>query len=171
MPLFRMLSKLIDVLATYANLIAVFCLVAMTLLINVEVFSRTFFGVSTLISEEWSSYMLVYMIFLGLASTYRQDALLRVEVIFMRLHKKHQDLIRLICLLLAIVFVVLFDYELTRFVLSSYLSGLKSISFSETPLYIPQIAMPIGVALLGLQLLRDGIQIIIALRQNITSCT
>lgn len=171
MPLFRMLSKLIDVLAAYANLIAVVSLVAMTLLINIEVFSRTLFGVSTLISEEWSSYMLVYMVFLGLAATYRQDALLRVDVIFMRLRQKHQELVRFICLLLAIVFVILFDYQLTTFVLSSYFSGLKSISFSETPLYIPQIAMPIGLALLGLQLLRDSIQSIIALRQNTTSYT
>jgi TRAP-type transport system small permease protein len=163
-----MLSKLIDALAGYANLVAVISLVAMTLLINVEVFSRTLFGVSTLISEEWSSYMLVYIMFLGLAATFRQNAFLRVEIIFVRLRKRHQEVIKMICLLLAIVFVMLFDYQLVAFVLSSYLGGLKSISFSETPLYIPQIAMPIGLSLLGLQLVKDGVQSVVALRRNTT---
>jgi TRAP-type C4-dicarboxylate transport system permease small subunit len=166
-----MLSKLIDALAGYANVVAVISLVAMTLLINVEVFSRTLFNVSTLISEEWSSYMLVYVMFLGLAVTFRQNAFLRVEIIFLRLRKRHQDVVRLIYLLLAVIFVILFDYQLVAFVLSSYLGGLKSISFSETPLYIPQIAMPIGLTLLGLQLLRDGIQSVIDLRRSTTPGT
>jgi TRAP-type transport system small permease protein len=167
----RILSKVIDALARYANHIAVISLVAMALLINVEVFCRTLFSVSTLVSEEWSSYMLVYVMFLGLAATFRQNAFLRVDIIFLRLRNRHQQVVKLICLLLAIIFVVLFDYQLVAFVLSSYLGGLKSISFSETPLYIPQIAMPIGLTLLGLQLIREGIQSVIALRRNTTPDT
>jgi hypothetical protein len=52
---------------------------------------------------------------------------------------------------------VILDYEVITFVISTYQKHLRSISFSETPLVIPQIAMPIGITLLGLQLLREFI--------------
>ena len=153
-----LLSRLIDNLARYANYVALISLVAMTLLICVEVFSRTFLGISTLVGEEWPSYMLVAIVFLGLATTYKENAFIIVEIVFARLSKSHQKALRFVCLLLAIVFVVLFDYQLISFVVSSYTGGSKSISFSETRLFIPQATMPIGTTLLGLQLIKDAIR-------------
>lgn len=129
----------------------------MTLLISVEVFSRTLLGFSTLVGEEWPSYMLVAIVFLGLAATYKANAFIIVEIVFARLRNSQQKAIRFICILLAIVFVALFDYQLISFVVSSYFKGSKSISFSETPLFIPQAAMPIGITLLGLQLIKDAV--------------
>jgi TRAP-type transport system small permease protein len=153
--LIQVLSRVIDGLARYANYAALASLVAMALLVSVEVFSRTFLGVSTLVGEEWPSYMLVYVVFLGLASAYGDNAFITVDVLRRRLRENHQKVLRLVCLLLAVVFVILFDYQLISFVGSSYFSGSRSISFSETPLVIPQAAMPIGVTLLGLQLVKD----------------
>jgi len=155
--LIQILPRLIDNLARYANYVAVTSLVAMTLLICVEVFSRTLFGVSTLVGEEWPSYMLVAVVFLGLATTYKENAFIIVEIVFARLSKSHQKALRFVCILLAILFVALFDYQLITFVVSSYFKGSKSISFSETPLFIPQAAMPIGMTLLGLQLIKDAV--------------
>lgn len=129
----------------------------MTLLVSTEVISRTFFGVSTLVGEEWTSYMLVYVVFLGLASAYKDNAFITVEIFYVRLSENHQKTLRFVCLLLAIVFVILFDYQLISFVASSYFKGTKSTGFSETPLFIPQVAMPIGVTLLGLQLIKDAL--------------
>lgn len=44
---------------------AVFCVVAMTGLITVEVFLRTFFSRSTMISDEYTGYLLCAMTFFG----------------------------------------------------------------------------------------------------------
>jgi TRAP-type C4-dicarboxylate transport system permease small subunit len=162
--LIQILPRLIDNLARYANYLALISLVAMTLLICVEVFSRTLLGVSTLVGEEWPSYMLVAVVFLGLATTYKENAFIIVEIVFVRLRKSHQKALRFACLLLAIVFVILFDYQLISFVASSYFKGSKSISFSETPLFIPQVAMPIGMTLLGLQLIKDAVLTFLSLR-------
>lgn len=159
----RLLSVTVDGLARAANWAALISLVAMTLLINVEVFSRTLFGVSTLVGEEWSSYLLVYLVFFGMVHTFKESAFINVEIVFARLDKRTQDFLSCISLVLAAGFAVLLDYQLVTFVLSSYLEGVKSISFSETPLFIPQVAMPIGMTLLSLQLLRDGIRSAVAL--------
>jgi TRAP-type C4-dicarboxylate transport system permease small subunit len=144
--------------------VALVSLVAMTLLVSAEVFSRKFLGVSTLVGEEWPSYMLVYVVFLGLASAYKDNAFISVEIFYRRLSENHQKILRFVCLLLAIVFVLLFDYQLISFVASSYFKSSKSISFSETPLFIPQVAMPIGVTLLGLQLLKDAVLAFLSLK-------
>jgi len=165
-PVFQMLSRLIDRLCRYANAVALISIVAMTLLINIEVFGRGLFGFSTLVSEEWPSYMLVYIIFFGLASTFKENAFIQVEILINRLNKRRQELLKSLCILLAIVFIALFDYQLTTFVLSSYLRKLRSISFSETPLFIPQIAMPIGLTLLGLQLIKEGVRSFLSLKRQ-----
>ena len=156
--LIRALPGIIDGLARYANFLALVSLVAMTLLINVEVFSRTIFGVSTLVGEEWPAYLLVCIVFFGMANTFRKDGFISVEIVSGRLRRKHQVMLKCLCIALAVIFVVLFDYQLITFVVSSYTSGLKSISYSETPLFIPQLAMPVGVTLIGLQLIKTGIE-------------
>ena len=166
MKTIRLLLGFVDDLARYANYIAITSLIAMTLLINVEVFSRTMFNVSTLVGEEWPAYMLVYIVFLGMANTFRENAFINVTIFSARLRTRQQMILRCICIVFAIIFVLLFDYQLITFVRVSYTSGLKSISFSETPLFIPQIAMPIGITLLGLQLVKDGIKSFISLKSR-----
>jgi TRAP-type C4-dicarboxylate transport system permease small subunit len=159
----RLLSGFNDCLARFANGVAILSLVAMTLLIVVEVFSRTLLGASTLVGEEWPSYLLVYLVFFGMVYTFKDNGFIRVEILFGRSSQHQQDVLTCISLVLATGFAALFDYQLITFVLSSYLENIKSISFSETPLVIPQIAMPIGMTLLTLQLLQHGIQSFVAL--------
>jgi len=144
-----------DRLVNLSNLFAMVSIGLMSLLIIVEVAARLFLNASTLISEEWSGYLLVYLGFLGLANAFKLNSFLTVEIIFDRLSHDVRKKLKICSMILAIIFLVILDYELITFVLSSYQKNLKSISYSETPLVIPQIAMPIGISLLSLQLLKE----------------
>ena len=157
MSVLRILFRWVDCATLYSNYMAIVSIVLMSLLILIEVICRRFLGFSTLISEEWTSYLQVYLIFFGLAHTFKLNAFIQVELMITRLSKNVQEGLKFICIILAFIFIIIFDYELIIFVLSSYQKNLRSISFSETPLIIPQIAMPIGVSLLGLQLVKEGI--------------
>ena len=157
MNLPRLLFRGLDRLNHYFNVLAMVSLGVMSALIIVEVFVRLFFNASTLISEEWSGYLLIYLVFFGLAHAFKSDAFITVDIVYNRLSQMVREKVRLCCILLALIFIVIFEYELVIFVLSTYQKHLRSVSFSETPLVIPQIAMPIGIALLGLQLLKEFI--------------
>ncbi len=163
----RILLGWLDRLSIFSNFIAMVSIGLMSILIIVEVAGRLFFNFSTLISEEWSSYLLIYLIFFGIANTFRSNAFITVDIIYNHLSQRVREKLRFYSIILAFLFVFILDYELITFVLSSYKKHLKSISFSETPLVIPQIAMPIGASLLGLQLLKDLIERILS-RQSKT---
>lgn len=157
MNLLRLIFRGLDRVNGYSNFLAMASLGAMSALIIVEVFLRLFFNTSTLIAEEWSSYLLIYLVFFGLANAFKLDAFITVDIVYNRLSQRLREKLRLYSIFLGIVFIVIFDYELIIFVFSTYQKHVKSVSFSETPLVIPQIAMPIGITFLGLQLLREFI--------------
>ncbi len=151
----RFFFRWLDRLILYSNFIAMFSIGLMSILIIIEVVGRLFLNFSTLISEEWSSYLLIYLIFFGLANAFKLNGFITVDIVYNQFSQRVRDRLRFYSIILALIFIVIFDYELITFVISTYQKHLKSISFSETPLIIPQIAMPIGTTLLGLQLLRE----------------
>ncbi len=138
----------------------------MALLITLEIAGRHLFGYSMLIVDEWSGYLLVIVTFLGLAYTMKTNGFLQIEFFLNRLSPRQRSIFHVVLLFLALLYSVLIDYKLILHVWSSYTTGQVSISISQTPLYIPQLFMPVGMSLLILQLLREGAQAIFDLFQN-----
>jgi TRAP-type C4-dicarboxylate transport system permease small subunit len=57
--------------------------------------------------------------------------------------------------LASLVFSLILDYQLFRLVVSSYTRGYVEATILATPLYIPQLVMPIGVTLMIVVLLAE----------------
>jgi TRAP-type mannitol/chloroaromatic compound transport system permease small subunit len=68
--------------------------------------------------------------------------------------------------LVSLVFIIIVDYWLWVHILSSYRSGLTSISIFQTPLYIPQLFMGIGVTFLLFQVVLEIAGLFVARRTN-----
>jgi TRAP-type C4-dicarboxylate transport system permease small subunit len=123
------------------------------LLIVVEIFLRSLFNASTLITAEYSGYFLVSVVALGLGYTMQHRAHIRITLIWDRLSsamKRRIDILMgtissAICLF-AIYYSILMVYE-------TYSLGMRADSIVETPLWIPQLAVPVGIFLLFLQLI------------------
>lgn len=137
--------------------------VVMALFMTFEVVARQFFGFSTMVADEWPSYLLVFCTFFGLAYTMETKGFLQVEFIFGVLSGKTQRALCSILILLALAYSVVLDYHLIAFVYASYSKGIVSISISQTPLYIPQIFMPLGMTFLVLELMKEWIHSLIEL--------
>jgi len=123
------------------------------LLIVVEIFLRSLFNASTLITAEYSGYFLVSVVALGLGYTMQHRAHIRITLIWDRLSsamKRRIDILMgtissAICLF-AIYYSILMVYE-------TYSLGMRADSIVETPLWIPQLSVPVGIFLLFLQLI------------------
>jgi TRAP-type C4-dicarboxylate transport system permease small subunit len=120
----------------------------MVFLITLEVVGRKLFGFSTLVADEFSSYLLVVTTFMGAAYTLKMKGFTRMEVIYNRFRGRGRWIIDLVFSLVSLIFLIIICYWLWVHITSSYRSRLTSISILQTPLFIPQLFMGIGVSFL-----------------------
>jgi TRAP-type C4-dicarboxylate transport system permease small subunit len=130
-------------------------LVGMMVLITLEVIFRDFFNFSFQFTDEVSGYLLVAITFLSISVSLRDGALFRVEFLYHRLVPRSRHLAQFLFDLLSLAFGVILDYQLFRHVMSTWERNMVAPTLLATPLYIPQIVMPVGVSLMILVLLGE----------------
>lgn len=125
-------------------------LVIMMLLITAEVAVRSLFNYSLQFTDELSGYLLVVVTFLGISISLKEGAVFRVDFLYRRLAARVRTALDFVFQVLALVFAVLLDYQVIRLVVSSYERDVTAPTLLATPLYVPQIIMPVGVSLMVL---------------------
>ena len=125
----------------------------MTLLILAEVLLRTFFDKSTLVASEYSGYLLAAMIYLALAYSFREGAQIRISFMKERLKGLPLHLIEIACTSIAAILCTLSSIFLWDMVKTSFERGVVAYSVVETPLWIPQSTVLVGMILLLFQVL------------------
>lgn len=120
-------------------------------LIVAEVILRSFFGASTLVASEYSGYLLAAMIYLGLGFSFREGAHIRITFLQNKLSPRIYRWIEIACHLGACILCILCTKFLLDTVLTSYQRGMQAYTVAETPLYIPQAIILLGLILFTLQ--------------------
>ena len=133
-------------------------LAVMTLLILTEIALWNLFEKTTLIADEYSGYFLVAVVLMGLAYALKQDAHIRVEVIRTRLGQKGKSRVDAGCTLLGLVLTIYAIYHAVLMAKDAYLLEMTADSISETPLFLPQLMIPLGLILFALQLIATFIR-------------
>jgi TRAP-type C4-dicarboxylate transport system permease small subunit len=154
---FADLCDWVDQVAAY---IAAVGLVLMAAILVTEVLMRLFITRSTLVADEIASYMLAFVSFMALGHTLRHGAHLKVQLISDRLSATARKRLELALLPIAILSMGLFLVWLFRFVMQSYAYQIDSQSQLETPLWIPQAALCVGVFVFLLSLISRLIRIL-----------
>jgi len=122
-------------------------------LILLEIFLRTFFKTSTLISDEYSAYFFVAVVMLGLSYTFKENGHIRITIILSRLSPKLEKIFDIWTSFIAFaISSFLFVYSL-KMVVETYQLGMRADSIAETPIFIPQIVLPVGFFIFSLQIL------------------
>lgn len=150
-----MVRRLIRFAVTVGLVAACVILFAMMALIVAEVVLRSAFGVSMQVVDEYSGYMVVAIFFFGVAYCLQENALLRVELLFRLLRSGVQRALVLIFNVMALAFTAVVTYQLATFAIGSWRQGVFAPTTAMTPLYIPQLVMPLGMALLCIVLIAE----------------
>jgi TRAP-type C4-dicarboxylate transport system permease small subunit len=129
----------------------------MSVLITIEITGRYLFGFSLLVVDEWSGYLLVMVTFLGLAYTMKTKGFLQIDFLVNRLSQRRRHLFNIFLVLIALIYSLVIGWKLIIYTWLNYSTGAVSVSISQTPLYIPQLFMPLGILLLVLELIREAI--------------
>ncbi|MFC2047275.1 TRAP transporter small permease subunit [Chloroflexota bacterium] len=125
----------------------------MVVLVFYEVIMRYVVGRPPVIAEEFSSYLLVAVAFLGMAYTWREGGHVRVTAFVEKLPIRVANRLRLVRLIIALVFVLGLTYLSYVYLASSFQMGMRAGSWIRTPLQGPQMTILIGFALLSLLLI------------------
>lgn len=122
-------------------------LVGLTILILVEIIGRSFFDYSTMLADEYSGYLYLAIVFLGLGYTFDENGHIRISLITSRLNKNKNRIIDIIVSIILLCILCYGIYYGYLYMYDSYEMEMVSESVSETPIYLTQIPMVIGLGL------------------------
>jgi TRAP-type C4-dicarboxylate transport system permease small subunit len=148
------MRKLLHLAVNAAGLVACLLLVAMVVVMFAAIFLRQF-GVLLSGHEEIATFAMVGMAFLGLPYAYQAGAHVRVETLLTRLPEAARARFNVWCVAVAFVICAAFAYFAFGLAQDSYVFGDVSEGLLAIPRWIPQLPVPIGLALLALTLLDD----------------
>jgi len=158
MNIIQAMDGFMERLAQMGRLVSSGLLLLMAVLINVEVLGRYFLGFSTLIADEYSAYFFVGCTFLGFIYSFRQGHFLRVGLVVDRMKPRTQKILHCWAAFLGFLLSVVVTYEVAMLTRMSIQFHSVSIHPSATPLWIPQIIMPLGMGALALLFLNEVVQ-------------
>lgn len=145
--------KFNDKLQNFGAYLSSFLFIALTVLIVTEIIARSFFNVSTMIADEYSGYFYLASIFLGLGYTFKEDGHIRINILTVRLPKKIGRYIDIFAGTITLALILFILYFSVKMVIESYKYDMVSETVSETPIYLTQLALPIGLFMFSLAVL------------------
>lgn len=147
-PMIRFIERLSLGGAFLSALLMIFIVV----LIALEIFLRSVFNISTLISDEYSAYFFVGVVLLGLAFTLREEGHIRITLLTSVLGPRAQAALDVVATGMAVALTTFALYYAGVMVYDSWHLGMRADSISETPIYLSQLVIPLGLVLFDLQL-------------------
>jgi len=155
----QIVSRLIDVLTSFGAWVAVICILVMVIYTGVDVVGRYLVGWTTGVCEEMSAYMLVAITFMAGAYTFVQKGHITVNVVLNKLTPRGQKAMNIINGILGFGTCVAVTWYSSKLVMTSLTSHAGSEFASMTPLWMPQLLVPVGMGILSLVTLRYTIRL------------
>lgn len=140
---YPVLNKVIKVLT-------ILCLSVVTILVPIEVFLRYLFGKSLYITEEFTRYLMVWVVFLASSLAIREDAHISIGILVNRFRGRSRAWFNLVAHGLLIFFLVFLMIE--GIIILPYQID-QIIPSLEIPIFWFYLAIPVGCALMILNLL------------------
>lgn len=146
------LDRFVGRIAHACGVLAALAIVIVLVMICAETILRQFQS-SLLITDEIAGYLNAAAIFLGLAWTLREGGFIRVEALYDRATGGLRRAFRWLIVLTAAAFAAVLLWVCTRHVIYAFDRDTRAVSVLDTPEWIPQSVMVLGLAVLLLQLL------------------
>jgi len=143
------LQKITDVVGVFAGIM----LFVPALMVFYEVIMRGVFNAPTEWSMELSIYCVLIAGFLGMPVAYGAGKHIKVDIFTSKLSPKNSCFLEIVASVIGAMFCLVFFIEAVDMTTLSYDLDRRSPDTLRTPLWIPQMSMPIGIGLLFLHFL------------------
>jgi len=122
----------------------------LTIIVPIEVFLRYLFGKSLYITEEFTRYLMVWVVFLASSLALREGSHISIEIFVKRFRGRHRSWLNLIAQILLLTFLVFLIIEGIVALLFQMDQIIPSL---EIPIFWFYLAIPVGSFLMILNLL------------------
>lgn len=139
-----------DALAAVVRLLAGLGLIMLTALVVAEIGTRLIFNSSLLVVEELAGYLVIATTLFGASLAIRNDALFQVGFLYSVLPLKVKQVLGLVYIALAIGICGVLIWHSFLLVMSSFSRGNVAPTALMTPLWIPQMLLPVGLSMMTL---------------------
>ena len=156
--LLRHTLKMIDGLTTFGAVLGGALIAAMTAIVTIAVVARYILSQPIGWSEEMSIYLMIWAIFLGTAFTLKHDAHIGVDLLTSRLSPRAKWFFLCFQYLAGFAFLTILFFKGIGMVNLSIMLNNRSIA-TDFPLYFIQLSVPVGAALLMLQLVSKTVHL------------
>ena len=146
------LDLVIGRIAQACGVLAALAVVGILVIVCAEAVLRQF-QASLLVTDEIAGYLNAAAIFLGLAWTLREGGFIRVEILYDRAVGNLKRALRWLNAVTAAAFTATILWVCVRHVVYAYDRDTRAVSIIETPEWIPQSVMVLGLTILLLQLI------------------
>lgn len=151
--------RALDWLFHGGGILAAIFLAAVGLLTLAQILGRLL-GFLVPSGAEFAGFAMAASTFFALAWTLRRGSHIRVSLFVQKLQPRYRNAIEIWCLLIAAVIVGLLAYSTVLMVWDSYDFGDLSSGLVAIPLWIPQVAMALGVILLEIAILEQMVLVL-----------
>lgn len=148
----RLFSRAVNRITLVACGVAGLAVLVMTLIITMDVVLRYAFTPTKWV-HEFSTYLMVVLVFLGLAYALKEDAHIKVDFLVVRLPRRIQDWMKVIHSILFLVFTTILCYFNWHMFTESFALKTRSFTSVDVIIWPVQLFMPVGLAILGLLLI------------------
>jgi TRAP-type C4-dicarboxylate transport system permease small subunit len=152
--------QLLEKLTSLATAFAVLCLIAMIVLTNLDVFSRTVLNFPIPLAIELTSFCFAFTTFLALGLVVRERREISVDFVVDRLPRKIHLLLRLLYDLVGIVVFTVIGWSLVDKLAWSVSVNDYIPSDPHLPTAVPWSALTLGVILLIIRLAMDAYRLL-----------
>jgi TRAP-type C4-dicarboxylate transport system permease small subunit len=138
----------INIVVRACEVVTTLALAAMVLVIVIDVITRNLFGFSLQVSDELCGYFLVVATFVAMPVALANDAIHKVHFVEDRFSERTRLILQIFVAIVALAVCLIIEWSLARLVVLSFRNESAAMTDLNTPLWIPQAAMPIGFGLL-----------------------
>lgn len=156
-------GPLFDAVARMTGFATGAVLVALVTLVCAEAFLRGAFNYSLGFAEELTGYGVVFMTFFGAALALRGHAMFQVHFLLDKWPEGTRRWLIRIFVLIALAICVILAWKTKDLTLSSFSRGKFAPTVLRTPLWIPQLILPIGFSVLAFFLVE---QVLLTFRKS-----
>jgi TRAP-type C4-dicarboxylate transport system permease small subunit len=160
-----MFSRALNRMFTLVGIMAGGFLVIIAILVVAQIVARLL-GLQLPGVNQFAGYSLAATSFLGLAYSFRQGAHIRVTLITDLFPKSAQRWVLVFALAIALSVVGYLAYNTLSMIYWSWEFNEKSPGIISYPLWVPQVAMGVGMALFAIAIFEDLVLVLIGRKPN-----
>lgn len=154
-----MIRSVLDGLYLFAGYLAgVFLLVIFLLMMGLSLGRGVGFNIPA--GDDFASWAMAAMAFLGLAHTFRSGEMIRVGLVTDRLHGRARWRFEMFSLVIGVVFVGFFAWHAVQLTYDSYRFNDMAQGVLAVPLWIPQIGYSTGLVILFIAFVDEFIHVL-----------